>query len=256
MDSPANYIVESKNWKAVTLTWDDSAGASFYRIYKGVTNVFANAVLYGCVIQGIQRAIISGLNSETDYYFWIVAEDESGNKSSEIYVQAHTDALPGDFINIEIVKDVIFEWASNNFGEGVIWSKQDGVKPIKPFVELNLLDGGKKTGFTDNFRDGSLLCGNREMVVSVNVYDNVDAMIKANDLKDTLDDPNVIDFFQATNIGISEVRNVVDLSQLLDSASWERRAQFDFTVYFAFNKLIDAGQILTVELTNNLIGGN
>jgi hypothetical protein len=91
-------------------------------------------------------------------------------------------------------------------------------------------------------------------MISVNVYDTTDAMQKAIDLRTTLQRPDVVDTLQESGIGIGEINPVTDFSELLDSSAWELRAHFDFGVIVASTKDFDAGQISTVELTNN-IGG-
>lgn len=155
-----------------------------------------------------------------------------------------------DFV-IQEVKDAVFDWASDNFGDNaVVWEKGNGTRLGKPFVSLDL-KSGPQFGGMDHIRDGARLCGDRQLQVTVNIFSDNDPWQMAMDLRTSLQLPTVVDFFDAKNIGIGEIMAVNDLSQLIDDTNWEQRAQFDFFLIVASDKAFDAGSIEQVEIKNN-----
>lgn len=252
MDAPTAFAVESFTNRSVTLKWTDAAGAVFYRLYFGETSVFANATLFCPILQGVGRAIIGALQAETQYWFWIVAEDALGGLSVETSATCTTKEEPGEDFAMDVVQKAIYDWAVDNFGDyAVIWEKTNGPKPGKPFATLDIKSSAQFGG-QDHVREGARLCGNRALTVSVNVYSNSNPWQMAMDMRTSLQLPNVVDFFDGMNIGIGEVGGVTDLSQLLDNSNWEQRAQFDFEILVASDKAYDVGQISEVDFKNNL----
>jgi len=159
-----------------------------------------------------------------------------------------------DFV-IQEVQDALYEWAFDNFGDyAVVWEKGNGPRPGKPFATLDLKTGPQYGG-DDHVRDGERLCGNRQLMVSVNIFSDNNPWQMAADLRTSLQLPMVIDALDAEGISIGEIMGINDLSSLIDNTNWEQRAQFDFFIIVASDKIFDAGQILTVEFNNN-IGGN
>ena len=138
----------------------------------------------------------------------------------------------------------------------VVWQYSAGSKPGKPFVALNLV-GPSRTGSTDytaklagdqEFRQE----GMRTFSVSVNVYDDTDALTWAMKLQASLDNQLLIDQLQGEGIGVGNVGGVTDLSQLLDT-EYERRAQFEFTIFVAYNDEFSQDVIDDVQFENNIL---
>jgi hypothetical protein len=254
MDSPTAFAVESVTNRSATLTWVDTADAVFYRLYFGTSSDFLEASLFCPIMQGVGRAIIGALASETEYHFWILAEDADGELSDEETTTATTAATTQDF-EVSAVENAIYEWAVDNFGDyAVVWDKQDGTRPGRPFVMLGM-NSSPNFGGQDHMR-GSRICGNRMLMVSVNVYADDEVMQKTLDLRTSLFSPAVIEKFDLAGIGIGEINGVTNISELLDNRTWEKRAQFDFGVIVASDKQFDAGQIDGIDLNTTLMGGN
>lgn len=249
--APSAFSVESFTHRSVTVTWTDADDAVFYRLYFGTTPNFSEAVLFCPIMQGVQRAIIGALTENTNYWLWIVAENASGELSTETVITCTTQANPGDDVNILRLQDAIYEWAVDNFGDyAVIWERQGGTKPGKPFVTLNLINAVTFGGY-DHLRNGNQVCGNRKITVSVNVYSNDNSWQQAMDLRASLERPEIIDYFQENGAGITDIGSVTDISQLLENI-WESRVQFDFSLIVASTKPYDAGQISEVEYESQI----
>jgi hypothetical protein len=252
MDPASGFAVESYTHRSVTLRWDDPAGAAFHRIYFGESGEFSAASLFCPVLQGVGRAIIGALKASTPYWFWIVSEDADGNLAPAAEAQCETKAGPGEDFDFESVKAAVYEWAVDNFGDfAVVWGKTNGTRPGKPFVALSM-SGPMQEGGEDHVRGGSRLCGNRFLTVTVDVISKTDAMQMASDLRTSLQRPDVVDFFDARNIGVGAAGPITDVSDLLDASEWERRAQFDFGIVVASDKTFDSGEIAEVIFDKTL----
>lgn len=252
MESPTGLAVESFTHRSATMTWTDAEGSAFCRVYYGLTSQFGEATLYGTVLAGIGRSTIYGLHEETQYNFWVVAEGDDGSMSDPATASCVTSSAPSGDFDVSAVQDAIYEWAVNNFGDyAVIWEKQNGTRPGKPFVSLSM-GGSPAYGGDDHVRDGERVCGNRIFTINVNVYSDDDPTQKAMDLRSSLQRPDVVDFFDEAEIGIGEIGPVTDVSELLDNSNWEQRAHFDFGALVASDKPFDAGQISEVELENQI----
>lgn len=247
MQAPSAFAIESFTHRSATLTWVDAAGAAFYRIYMGTANDFSTASLFTTILQGVQRVIVSPLAASTPFWFWIVAENAAGEMSVETAATCITADDPGDDANIVNLKLAIYNWATDNFGDyAVIWEKTSGPRPAKPYVSLNIMSSNPFGG-DDHVRDnGRQVCGNRVMMISVNVYTNGEPWQQTMDLRASLQRTEVIDFFQENGAGIADIGPVTDLSQLLDETVWEFRAHFDFGLIVSSTKDFEAGQISDV----------
>jgi len=159
-------------------------------------------------------------------------------------------------IDVENIRKALYDWAVRNSTFQVVWLYEPGPKPEKPFVSLNLI-GPYKIGTNDNFGvpAGEVelkISGQRRFSVSVNVYGNDSTLQSASDLQTALGLPAEIDFFNVANIGIGEIRNVIDLTQLLDT-KYEHRAQFDFDIYTASALLASCETIEQVPIENKIL---
>lgn len=154
------------------------------------------------------------------------------------------------------IKKALYDWAVRVTGGTTIHDYGDGPKPGKPFVTINVI-GPQKPGFTDSVRGlptGDLdfeQTGQRVFSVSVNVYDDSDAVTWAGKLQSSLDNPVEIDTFTRAGIGLGEARDVNDLTEVLET-KYERRAQFDFDIFVASVIEFTNDIVETVEYQNNL----
>jgi hypothetical protein len=159
-------------------------------------------------------------------------------------------------MDIAPIKKALYDWAVRVTGGTAIFEYGDGPKPGKPFVTMNII-GPLKAGFTDSVRGkdtGDLdfeQTGQRAFTVSVNVYDDSDAISWASKLQTSLDNPVEIDTFARADIGLGDAGDVNDLTEILET-KYERRAQFDFTIFVASNIDFTNDVIETVNYQNNL----
>lgn len=259
MASPAtNVQAELIGRIAAKVIWNDAAGNAFYRVYKNTINDFGTATLAVFGLQGDGRGLVGGLDYSTDYWFWVVGEDAAGGLAAEAGpATITTKGQPPSTVNIDELKDALYDWAYAVTGQQVILDFEDGTKPDEyPFVSLNLI-GPRKTGFTDHVSGvdaGDLYfvqSGMRAFTVSVNAYDSDDAQTTAHNLQKSLDNPVYLDQLRAEGIGVGTTSEIRDLSQLLDT-QYERRAQFEFTIFVALNEEITLDVIENVEYQNNI----
>jgi hypothetical protein len=162
--------------------------------------------------------------------------------------------------DITTIKQALYDWATPQAGLPVIWLYQKGPKPTKPFITLNII-GPQRVAGRDDFRvesggTGQVLEGQRKFNVSVNVYadDGDDPISVADDLATSLQLPTVYELLHTKNIGVGEIRNVIDLSQLLDT-KYERRAQFDFDIFVASNVIATTELIEQTIVENKILEG-
>lgn len=167
--------------------------------------------------------------------------------------------MPASGLNISEIKDALFDWAKAASGlddQQIMWEMDEGTKPTKPFIGLNLI-GPRKVMGRDYLsvpdpdalpKESSMLQGAREFTVSVNVYadpeNNVDVNQLATDLQTSLEIQQLADALSDAGIGVGEVGEPIDLSELLET-KWERRAQFDFKINVASNVDLDAAGFVT-----------
>ena len=81
----------------ISLSWNAVTGADYYRIYYGTTDVFDDATPVNNILA--TEYILSDLEYDTDYYFWISARNSSGGLRSANPKTAKTDVDP--FIPIQ-----------------------------------------------------------------------------------------------------------------------------------------------------------
>lgn len=162
--------------------------------------------------------------------------------------------------DITTIMQALYDWATLQTGHPVVWLYQNGPKPAKPFITLNIT-GPQRTAARDDFRVESggidqVLEGQRKFNISVNAYaeDDGDHISIADDLATSLQLPSVYELLYTKKIGIGEIRNVIDLSQLLDT-KYERRAQFDFDIFVASNVIATTELIEQAIVENKILEG-
>jgi len=159
-------------------------------------------------------------------------------------------------LDITALQDALYDWAYAVTNGTIVWQYGAGSKPGKPFVAMNIV-GPRRTSFTDDEvpETGDLKFrqqGMREFTVTVNVYDDADAVTVASMLQSSLDNSVYIEQLQGNGIGVGNVGGVTDLTQLLDT-EYERRSQFEFTIFVAYNYEFSQDVIESVQLENNIL---
>lgn len=93
-DGVGSSLVATAGDRAVSLTWDASAGATSYKVYRSLTNFFGTAseVSESPVATNSTELAFADAEAGELYYFWIVATNavgnsaESGSDSARPYV--------------------------------------------------------------------------------------------------------------------------------------------------------------------------
>lgn len=127
-------------------------------------------------------------------------------------------------------KTAIYNWFSKQSNITAIWADQSKVRPKRPYATLKIITGTVKLGGQDNLRDGPagrpfVLNGPRQISLSVNVYGE-DAMDILTTVRDSLDDPAVIDDLDAHGLAVTDDGSVQNVTEALES-HFEPRAQMD-----------------------------
>lgn len=257
-DTPTNPGANPLTDSAIRVTWEDSVTSNviYNRIYRNTANDFGTAELCGFALQGAEHFHATGLDPDTKYWFWIVAIDENNVASSETTGVDATTYEADQALNLSAVQKALYDWAVRITNGTVIFDYEDGTKPEKPFVTMNLI-GPMKPSFTDSVRGkdtGDLdfeQSGQRAFTVSLNVYDDKDAITWATKLQASLDNPVEIGILSEADIGVGDVGDINDLTEILETKH-ERRAQFDFTIFVAVNILFTNYIIEDVNYQNNI----
>ena len=129
----------------------------------------------------------------------------------------------------------IYTWFSETSGITTIWAEQAGPKPSRPFATLKLITGAVKMGGQDNLRVSSdgrfVLNGPRSITLRAQVFGK-DALEILTTVRDSLDDPDVIDVLDAEGLAVMDDGEPSDITEALETI-FEQRAVLD--VKFEFN---------------------
>ncbi len=257
-DAPTDVTASATSPRSARVSWTDSesVGVLYNRIFKNTSSDFGTAQLCGFVLQGQGYADIYGLDASTQYWFWVLAVDDANATSSEAGPADITTYATNAAFDLSAIQQALYDWATRITGGQAIFEYEAGTKPGKPFVSINVV-GPMKPGFTDSVRGKNTgdkdfeQSGQRKFMVSINVYDDLDAITWAQALQSSLDNPVEIAYFREADIGLGDAGDVNDLTEVLDT-KYERRAQFDFTIFYATNIPFTDEIIETVDYQNNL----
>jgi len=135
-------------------------------------------------------------------------------------------------------KDAIMAWVKSQVDSSVTvyWMEQGPVppRPPRPCINMKIVTPSVKIGGKDDLRyvgGNFVVNGPRKMLVSFNSY-GVEAIEIMTDLRDSIDDPDVIDQLGAAGLAFVREGDVENLTQLLDS-NYETRAHID--IEFGYN---------------------
>ncbi len=233
------------------LQWTDPAGATGFQIWQNIVDVFGTATaLNPNPAIGDEVYNVHGLTPVTDYYFWIVPT--GGTESASVKVT--TDAAPVRQPDERALRKALVDWAKAGSRLEVIWLDQNGPRPPKPYVGLNIF-GPRKEASTDYPTDkGEAISGMRAYTVSVHAYVNPpefdtthpDASQILGDLTNFLEHPDALDALNEAGIGVGEVNSVQDVSSALET-KFERHFNFDFEIHVASKMPIQVQTVETVE---------
>lgn len=174
-------------------------------------------------------------------------------------------SYPAGSLDIEKVKDGIFEWVSLVLAgvipnEQVIWRNQSEALPARPCVAMKIIDGPRPVG-----RNASQFIGEvssvgiqQEMTLSIQVFGNPklprpSAIQMAIDLNSSLIRQTILDKLKASGIAIQQVGDPRNLTALEESR-YEERMGFEVLMGLVQNITDDPGTISTVNITGTLTG--
>jgi len=155
-----------------------------------------------------------------------------------------------------ISEDFIQSMLVELLGCTVIWARQNGPKPKKPFAVLRLYayrrDGLDEERFTST--QGVVeVRGDRVATLEVQYFgDNAQQMLI--ELEQSLQRPTIVERCFGACVAFFDVKNIQDLTGLLDAATYEERASIDFSVRFVVSTTDETGYI--DKITINADGTN
>lgn len=161
-------------------------------------------------------------------------------------------------ITFSTLKTALYAWASSNTPAltPVIYYNQDGVRPAKPYITLFLRDfvqiGWDYVPKPDALGDADII-GNREFTLQIESY-GANAMQVLENLRSSLQNPNVLDTLRANNIVFVNQFPINDTTVLLDT-QYEERATMDILFRIAQTIEPNLGVIEIVEIEETLSNG-
>lgn len=155
------------------------------------------------------------------------------------------------------LQDYLWAWADVNTPHEcvVIWDKPNVPRPCEPYVTLNLIVTSMKTGHDSwIYESGDNFCigGQRIATLSVIAYgpdlkEQVPQGINSAqqiilDLRDSLENPLVLEKLGANGLAVHNEPTVNDISALLETG-FQDRANMDIMFGFAHNQSVPVGII-------------
>ena len=155
------------------------------------------------------------------------------------------------------IRDAIYNWFSDQSRVTTIWADGSGPRPGRPYATLKLLTGAVKIGGQDNLRNGPgpsqfTLVGPRRLTVSCNVY-GVNAMEILTNVRDSLDDPFVIDQLDADGLAVSDDGEPHDMTEALETY-FEPRAQMDVIFELQADRMTEIGPVSKIQVNSIDVG--
>ena len=170
-----------------------------------------------------------------------------------------TETLEGVSGLPEAAAKAIIKWARDQSGQIAIWDKPNQPRPEPPYISVNNITGPVKVGGKDALEviDNQTyrLTGQRSFTLSVNAYGDL-AKKTLIDMRDSFDDPSVIEDFSQAGLGVWIEGSPTDVGALLETG-FEGREQMDVVFGIMACRDVKAplgGTIGTVELEGNVNG--
>lgn len=157
------------------------------------------------------------------------------------------------------VENAFREWVKEHTDLMVIFDNQNGPRPKRPYISIGDVSGWRKAQMTDSFEQisGDLyrVRGRRTKVFQVDCYGDVDGKINPQhvleNLRDTIDDPLVVDKQFRLGYAIENQSDPRDLTEIRDT-KFEPRALIEFTVAAEFSREVRTGYIEKVDIEGQL----
>lgn len=142
-------------------------------------------------------------------------------------------------------------------GRRIVWSYEGRVRPQVPFILLREYGDQKAAGRSVSRTDKPGVLSVRapyECTLTVQYFGSgaeepVDVL---SDIVHWLECPSVVDRFFAAGMAVYDVGNVNDISTVLDSLAYEKRAAVDLSIRYDRTIEDDVGYIESVDIKENL----
>lgn len=149
-----------------------------------------------------------------------------------------------------IDKTFIHSIVTELLGCTVIWAKQNGQKPKKPFATLRLY-ALRGVGMNDEIPTTTLgqveVKGTQEATLEVQ-YFGANAEQNLIELNQALSKPTIVDRCFGAGVAFFDAQNVQDLTELLDAVNFEERASIDLSVRFTLSAKDEPGYFEKVSI--------
>ncbi len=152
-----------------------------------------------------------------------------------------------------INKSFIHSIMTELLGCTVIWAKQNGPKPKKPFATLRLYafrGVGTNDEVPTDTPGGVEVKGTFEATLEIQYFGD-SAEQKLIELDQSLSKPTIVDRCFGTGVAFFDAQNVQDLTGLLDATNYEERASIDLSIRYANAMTDNPGYVSQVNLNMN-----
>jgi hypothetical protein len=231
---------------------DDVAGEAGYIGYIATVNDFTLATQFGFApaAQGFVEA--SSLPAGTQHWLWLVAVDALGFGATTGPATGTTApaTVPGQLLVTQLRAALRAFVKSAVPDREVIWLYEDGPKPAKGFVGLNLV-GPTKPGQDEQLPGQT--AGPRAFSLTVRCFNDKQdvALQDAMDIQSAMDRVDLLAPLQAAGYAFGAVGRILDTSGLLGT-KWEARREFEAEVNASSLLAVSDGEIETITLGNGL----
>jgi hypothetical protein len=145
----------------------------------------------------------------------------------------------------------VYDWFSKQSGIQTIWQQESGPRPPRPYATLRLNTGQVKIGGQDNLRQDPTtgvysLNGPRRITVACNIYGD-GALERLTKVRDSLDDPAVIDQLDASGIAVEDDGEPQNITEALES-HFEDRALMDVIFLVQADRTTGATSVAKISL--------
>jgi hypothetical protein len=148
------------------------------------------------------------------------------------------------------IRQILFDWIKDESGLRVIIANQGAHEPAKPYVSLHVFTSSAEIGGQDQQRvdeDGNTITsGMRRLTASVNIF-GANAIDTLTSIRDSLDRPDIIEYFEKNGIAELDRGGILDLTAL-EETEYEERAQLDIAIAYTTESSADVGTIETFRI--------
>lgn len=129
-------------------------------------------------------------------------------------------------------------------------------RPARPYASLRFLNPSSRLGGSVDQQSITMPAktvateGMRKAVASINIFGEA-AIATLARVRDSLDRPDIVEFFVTAGITILEDGQINDLTELLET-QYEERGQMDLTVAFVAGSEVDVKTIEHAEITGTI----